>query len=160
MRKLGVAPDWFVNSAHAVTEDGTIVIASNTGSQLAPLAFGASEVIFAIGSQKLVPDLETAFQRLEEHILPLESARMQGLYGIDSEIKKLLVIRKEFRPSRFTIVHQGAGRPGRAPRIAAALDGVQPQRRQAASTGRGLRSAVATPATIESPLATRASISS
>ena len=104
MRKLGVRPDWFVNSAHAVTEDGTIVIASNTGSQLAPLAFGASEVIFAIGSQKLVPDLETAFQRLEEHILPLESARMQGLYGIDSEIKKLLVIRKEFRPSRFTIV--------------------------------------------------------
>ena len=66
MRKLGVGPDWFVNSAHAVTEDGTIVIASNTGSQLAPLAFGAGEVIFAIGSQKLVPDLETAFQRLEE----------------------------------------------------------------------------------------------
>ncbi len=104
MRKLGVGPDWFVNSAHAVTEDGTIVIASNTGSQLAPLAFGAGEVIFAIGSQKLVPDLATAFQRIEEHILPLESQRMQGLYGVDSEIKKLLVIRKEFRPSRFTVV--------------------------------------------------------
>ena len=104
MRKLGVGPDWYVNSAHAVTEDGTIVIASNTGSQLAPLAFGAGEVIFAIGSQKLVPDLATAFQRLEEHTLPLESERMQGLYGIDSEIKKLLIIRKEFRPSRFTIV--------------------------------------------------------
>ncbi len=104
MRKLGVGPDWYVNSAHAVTEDGTIVIASNTGSQLAPLAFGAGEVIFAIGSQKLVPDLATAFERIEEHILPLESQRLQGLYGIDSEIKKLLVIRKEFRPSRFTVV--------------------------------------------------------
>ncbi len=104
MRKLGVGPDWYVNSAHAVTEDGTIVIASNTGSQLAPLAFGAGEVIFAIGSQKLVPDLATAFERIEEHILPLESERMQGLYGVDSEIKKLLVIRKEFRPSRFTVV--------------------------------------------------------
>ena len=104
MRKLGVGPDWYVNSAHAVTEDGTIVVASNTGSQLAPLAFGAGEVIFAIGSQKLVPDLATAFQRLEEHTLPLESERMQGLYGIDSEIKKLLIIRKEFRPSRFTVV--------------------------------------------------------
>jgi acyl-CoA hydrolase len=104
MRKLGVGPDWFVNSAHAVTEDGTIVVASNTGSQLAPLAFGAGEVIFAIGSQKIVPDLETAFRRIEEHILPLESQRMQGLYGIDSEIKKLLVIYKEFRPTRFTIV--------------------------------------------------------
>ncbi len=104
MRKLGVGPDWYVNSAHAITEDGTIVVASNTGSQLAPLAFGAGEVIFAVGSQKLVPDLATALQRLEEHTLPLESERMQGLYGIDSEIKKLLIIRKEFRPTRFTVV--------------------------------------------------------
>jgi hypothetical protein len=104
MRKLGVGPDWYVNSAHAVTEDGTIVVVSNTGSQLAPLAFGAGEVIFAIGSQKLVPDLETAMRRIEEHTLPLESARMQGLYGTDSEIKKILIIHKEFRPSRFTIV--------------------------------------------------------
>ena len=104
MRKLGVGPDWYVNSAHAVTEDGTILVASNTGSQLAPLSFGAGEVIFAIGSQKIVPDLATAFRRLEEHILPLESERMQGIYGVDSEIKKVLIIHKEFRPSRFTIV--------------------------------------------------------
>jgi len=104
MRKLGIGPDWYVNSAHALTEDGTFVIASNTGSQLAPLAFGAGEVIWVIGSQKLVPDLETAMQRLEQHTLPLENERMQGLYGTDSEIKKLLIIHKEFRPSRFTVV--------------------------------------------------------
>ena len=104
MRKLGVGPDWHVNSAHAVTEDGTIVVVSNTGSQLAPLAFGAGEVIFAIGSQKLVPDLETAMRRIEEHTLPLEHGRMQGLYGVNSEIKKVLIIHKEFRPGRFTVV--------------------------------------------------------
>lgn len=104
MRKLGVGPDWYVNSAHAVTDDGTIVIASNTGSQLAPLSFGAGEVIFAIGSQKLVPDLETAMRRIEQHALPLENARMQGIYGIDSEIKKLLIIHKESRPGRITVV--------------------------------------------------------
>jgi hypothetical protein len=104
MRKLGVGPDWYVNSAHALTVDGTIVIASNTGSQLAPLAFGAGEVIFVIGSQKIVPDLDAAMRRLEEHALPLEHARMRGLYDIDSEIKKVLVIYKEFRPSRFRVV--------------------------------------------------------
>jgi hypothetical protein len=104
MRKLGVGPDWYVNSAHAVTADGTIVIVSNTGSQLAPLAFGAGEVIFAIGSQKLVPDLATAMRRIETHTLPLENGRMQGLHGVDSEIKKVLIIHKEFRPSRFTVV--------------------------------------------------------
>jgi LUD domain len=104
MRKLGVGPDWYVNSAHAVTLDGTIVDVSNTGSQLAPLAFGAGEVIFVIGSQKLVPDLETAMRRIETHTLALENRRMQGLYGTDSEIKKVLIIHKEFRPGRFTVV--------------------------------------------------------
>ncbi len=104
MRKLGVGPDWYVNSAHAVTEDGTIVVASNTGSQLAPLAFGAGKVIFVIGSQKLVPDLATAMRRIEEHTLPREHGRMQGLYGVDSEIKKVLIIHKEFGPGRFTVV--------------------------------------------------------
>ncbi len=104
MRKLGVGADWYVNSVHALTEDGTILVASNTGSQLAPVAFGAGHVILAIGSQKIVPDLNTAFRRLEEHILPLENTRMQGLYGIDSEIKKVLIIYKEFGAGRFTIV--------------------------------------------------------
>lgn len=104
MRKLGVAPDWYVNSAHALTEDGTIVVASNTGSQLAPLAFGAGKVIWAIGSQKIVPNLETAMRRLEEHTLPKEHGRMQGLYGVNSEVKKLLIIHKEFGPGRFTVV--------------------------------------------------------
>ena len=104
MRKLGVGPDWYVNSVHALTEDGTIVDVSNTGSQLAPLAFGAGEVIFVIGSQKIVRDVETAMRRIEEHTLPLENQRMQGLYGTDSEIKKVLIIHKEFRPERFTFV--------------------------------------------------------
>jgi hypothetical protein len=104
MRKLGVGPDYYVNSAQAVTEDGTIVIASNTGSQLAPLAFGAGEVIFAIGTQKIVPDLETAFRRIEERSLPLENARMQKLYGVNSHVRKLLIIRGESRPGRITVV--------------------------------------------------------
>jgi YkgG family uncharacterized protein len=104
MRKLGVGPDWYVNSVHALTLDGTVVDVSNTGSQLAPLAFGAGEVIFVIGSQKIVPDLETAMRRIEEHTLPLENQRMQGLYGVDSEVKKVLIIHKEFRPERFTFV--------------------------------------------------------
>jgi hypothetical protein len=104
MRKLGIGPDWYVNSAHALTEDGTFIVASNTGSQLAPLAFGAGEVILVIGSQKLVPDLETALRRLEQHTLPLENVRMQGIYGIDSEIKKLLIVHKESRAGRITVV--------------------------------------------------------
>jgi hypothetical protein len=104
MRKLGVGPDYYLVSAHALTEDGTFVIASNTGSQLGPIAFGAGEVIFVIGSQKIVPDLETAFRRIDEHSLPLENVRMQKLYGTDSEVKKILIIRKEVRHGRISVI--------------------------------------------------------
>jgi L-lactate utilization protein LutC len=103
-RKMGASPDWWVNSAHAVTEDGTLVIASNTGSQLGPIAFGAGNVIFVIGAQKIVPDLDAAMRRIDEHVMPRENARMQGLYGINTNLSKLLIINKEVRAGRFTIV--------------------------------------------------------
>ena len=38
IRKMGGAPDYAAGSVHAVTEDGQMLIASNTGSQLGPYA--------------------------------------------------------------------------------------------------------------------------
>ena len=35
MRQLSAAPDWVVGSAHAMTKDGSLLIASASGSQLA-----------------------------------------------------------------------------------------------------------------------------
>jgi hypothetical protein len=104
MRRVGGTPDYWLNSAQAVTEDGRIVVASNTGSQLGPIAFGAGNVIFAIGVHKIVPDLETAMRRIEEFSVPHENARMQALYGVDTQLNKVLIVNKEFRPGRFAVV--------------------------------------------------------
>jgi hypothetical protein len=103
-RRMGAVPDYWLNSAAAVTEDGRIVIASNTGSQLGPLAFGAGNVIFVLGTQKIVKNLDEAFRRIDEHVIPLENVRMQGLYGVNTNLSKVLIINKEIRPGRFTIV--------------------------------------------------------
>ena len=75
IRKLGAAPDVFVNSAHAITEDGSLVVASSSGSQLGPIASGAGHVYFVIGAQKVVPDLATALRRIETYAFP---SRMPG----------------------------------------------------------------------------------
>src|SRR5258708_3015986 len=56
MRRLGAAPQWVVGSVHALTRDGDLVIASASGSQLASMAYGAQNVLFIIGAQKIVPD--------------------------------------------------------------------------------------------------------
>jgi hypothetical protein len=87
-----------------VTEDGRILIASNTGSQLGPIAFGAGHVIFAIGSQKIVDDLDSALRRIEEYSYPMESARLFKVYGMPSSLNKILIVNKEFREGRITVV--------------------------------------------------------
>ena len=103
MRKLGAAPDVFVNSAHAITEDGSLVIASATGSQLGPIASGAGHVYFVVGAQKVVPDVAAAFRRIETYVFPLEDARAQAAYGMHSALNKTLVLSGE-RPGRATVV--------------------------------------------------------
>jgi acyl-CoA hydrolase len=103
MKAIGGQPDYTLGSVHAVTRDGTLVIASASGSQLASYAWGAANVIFVVGAQKLVPTLETAHQRIYQHSLPLEDARAQAAYGQHSQVGKILEIHQEM-PGRIHIV--------------------------------------------------------
>jgi len=103
MKAIGGQPDYALGSAHAVTREGTLVIASASGSQLASYAWGAANVIFVVGAQKLVPTLEAAHQRIYQHSLPLEDARAQAAYGQHSQVGKILEIHQEL-PGRIHIV--------------------------------------------------------
>jgi len=88
---------------HAVTRDGTLVIASASGSQLASYAWGAANVIFVVGAQKLVPTPEAARERVYSHSLVLEDARAVVAYGQHSSVGKILEIHSEL-PGRIHIV--------------------------------------------------------
>lgn len=104
IRKLAAAPDVMLGSAAAVTEDGRIVVASNTGSQIGPLASAAGKVIFVIGAQKIVKDLDEAMKRTYEHALRLESEKLRAAAGVDSHVSKLLIVNREARPGRTTVI--------------------------------------------------------
>ncbi|MGB9521522.1 MAG: lactate utilization protein [Anaerolineales bacterium] len=104
MIKLGAVPEYMIGSVHAVTETGSVVIASNTGSQLAGYAASAAHVIWVVGVQKIVPNLEEAFQRIEEYCLPLEDQRAMQVYNMHSNISKLLIVHREVMPGRTTII--------------------------------------------------------
>jgi LUD domain len=92
MRKLASAPDYIVGSAHAITDDGEILVGSGSGSQLGPYAHGAGTVILVVGHQKLVRDREEGLRRLREYSLPLEYARMQAAGYPGSLLAKTLII--------------------------------------------------------------------
>jgi hypothetical protein len=95
--------DVVIGSVHAITEDGVVVAASFGGSQLASYAYGADRVIWVVGAQKVVPDLQTALDRIERHSLVLESERLQQARGIPSAIGKELIVRQE-RPGRIHVL--------------------------------------------------------
>lgn len=102
-RRNVASMDVVIGSVHAITDDGVVVIASASGSQHAAYAFGASRVIWVVGAQKMVADLAEAFTRIEQHCLPLESERLQRVYGMPSFIGKELIIHGE-RPGRITVL--------------------------------------------------------
>jgi hypothetical protein len=104
MLKLGSAPEWIVGSVHAVTQDGIAIIASNTGSQLPGYAHGAEHVIWVVGAQKIVPNLDEAMKRLYEYVYPLEDKHMRTLYNVGSNVSKLLIFQKEIVPNRVTLI--------------------------------------------------------
>ena len=104
IRRLLASPDVIVGSVAAVTETGSLVIASASGSQLPGYAGGAARAIWIVGAQKVVTDLDTALRRVEEHCLPLENARAQQVYGQPSAINHLLILSAESRPGRGTVL--------------------------------------------------------
>lgn len=107
MQKIGAAPEWAVGSVHAVTEDGQVIIASYTGSQLSAYAYGSMHVIWVVGTQKIVKNLDDGMKRINEYVLPLETQRARKAYHspeFNSNVKKILLVNSEATPKRITIV--------------------------------------------------------
>lgn len=97
LRKQATLAEYYLGSVHAIAETGEILIASATGSQLAPYAFSSNHVIWVAGVQKIVPTLEDAFRRLREYVQPLEDRRLKQVFGPEARgvIGKILVFERE-----------------------------------------------------------------
>ena len=104
IRRLSAAPDVMLGSVAAVTEDGKLVTASNSGSQLGPYAASAGKVILIVGAQKIVKDLDAALRRIYDHTLELESERLRAAMGVNSYVSQILITNRDPRPGRTTVI--------------------------------------------------------
>ncbi len=95
LRTQAVVSDYYIGSVHAISETGEFVIASNSGSQLPHIAFTSPNLIFVVGAQKLVPNLDAALMRVRDYVLPLEDTRMKDAGMGGSAISKLLIFERE-----------------------------------------------------------------
>lgn len=101
--KKSAVPDVVVGSVHAITESGEVLVASASGSQLGPYAAAAEKVIWVVGSQKIVRDLDEGLLRLRLYSYPLEDIRAREKYNMPSFLAKILIFYGE-RPGRTNIV--------------------------------------------------------
>jgi hypothetical protein len=104
MRQLTATPDFVVGSVHAVTREGSVLIASASGSQLGPLVSGAGHVILVIGGQKIVADVAAGLRRISEYCFPLEDRRAREAYGVPSGVNNVLIVNRAITPGRISVV--------------------------------------------------------
>ena len=91
---------FFLGSVHAVAETGEVVVASNTGSQLPSYVYSSLNVIWVVGTQKIVHNLEMALKRVREDCLAMEDKSMKAAGQPGSNIGKLLIFEREVSPIR------------------------------------------------------------
>lgn len=104
IRKLIASPDFMLGSVNALTEDGVLIAASATASQLGPYANTAGKVILVVGSQKIVSDLDAALRRIREYVLPWEDAQVRKTVPTGSFVGKVLIIEREWVAGRMTVI--------------------------------------------------------
>jgi len=103
-RRESQTADYFLGGINAVAQTGELVAADLSGSRIGAYPFAAGNVVIVTGTNKIVPTLSDAFDRLESVAYPLENERAQEAYGVESAIAKQLVYRRETEEGRTTVV--------------------------------------------------------
>jgi L-lactate utilization protein LutB len=117
-RREAVIAEWLVGGANAVTAAGEIVNVDGSGNRLAGYAFGAGNVILVAGTNKLVPDLAAAFERIRNTAAVQECRKLEkdtpcartgrcdndACRGPERQCGKILIIENEKIPGRITLL--------------------------------------------------------
>lgn len=104
LRRKAVTADYFVASANAITESGQIVSADSTGSRVGAYLYAAKHLVLVVSAQKIVPDIETAMQRIREYVFPKEDKRALEAYGAGSAVNKWAIVEGEKVPGRIKVL--------------------------------------------------------
>lgn len=67
---------WFLSSANAMTENGDIVNIDGSANRVSSLIFGVPNVIYVVGKNKIVKDLDAAIDRIRNYTCHLNAVRL------------------------------------------------------------------------------------
>lgn len=105
-RRQATLAQYFLGSVNALTEDGIAVVADAAGTRVGGYVFGAENVIWVVGVNKIVPTLDDAVRRVWKVALPGEDARVKATGGEGSHVGKMVMFHRE-RPGRIRMILVG-----------------------------------------------------
>ena len=100
LRKKSLSAEYMIGSVHAVVETGEVLVVNATGSSIPAYSFSSDNVIWIVGTQKIVPNVDEGFKRLREYCFPLEDNRMKSIGYPGSTLGKFLLFEKETNQDR------------------------------------------------------------
>lgn len=103
-RRNSVFADAYLGSVQAIACTGQVVAADYGGSRVGPYLWGPKRVIWVVGANKVVPDLDAALRRVSEVAFPLEDARIRISGGDGSAVNKVIIYDREPVPGRTTLI--------------------------------------------------------
>ena len=77
LRRAQLTCDVFLSSSNAVTLEGDIVNVDGGGNRVAALTFGPKKTVVVVGTNKIVRDLDEAFDRIETTASPMNNKRLE-----------------------------------------------------------------------------------
>ncbi|MBM2810641.1 MAG: hypothetical protein HW416_1400 [Chloroflexi bacterium] len=105
-RQSTLAP-YFLGSVNGLAMTGEAVVTDNDGNRIGGYVYGAANVIWVVGVNKLVPTLEDAIRRTWDFVAPQENARTQRTYGFNSVLGKTMIFHREVTPNRIRLLLVG-----------------------------------------------------
>lgn len=76
LRRQALLVDLYFTGTNALTEDGTLVNLDMIGNRVGALTFGPKHVVVITGRNKLVTDLQEAFNRIKGYAAPTNAMRL------------------------------------------------------------------------------------
>ena len=67
----------FITGTSAITMDGKLFNIDGNGSRVAPMIYGPEQIVVVVGTNKIVPDVETAIERTRQIAAPLDTVRLK-----------------------------------------------------------------------------------
>ena len=76
LRREALLTDLFVTGTNAITEDGCLVNLDMIGNRVGAMTFGPKSVLILTGRNKIVPDIDTAMERIKNYVAPTNAMRL------------------------------------------------------------------------------------